>query len=200
MSGEPKRISGGWARLQRLKYIIQAFADMAEKVLMSVEEYLHTSFEDADREYVDGEIVEHNMGTLRHGKVQLWLGVLLSRMARTLGIQVASEVRIRVTASRYRIPDLAVWRGGDPIQQDIPETSPFLAIEILSPDDRMISMMEKVQEYLNAGVEFVWIIDPYDGKAMVCTHEHPAPQLTEILRAHNPEIEIALAEVLQPEI
>jgi len=31
---------------------------MATKTLMTVEEYLHTSFEDGDCEYVDGEIVE----------------------------------------------------------------------------------------------------------------------------------------------
>ena len=32
---------------------------------MSVEEYLHTSFDGADREYLDGEVVERNMGIHR---------------------------------------------------------------------------------------------------------------------------------------
>ena len=33
--------------------------------LVSVEEYLHTSYPDGDREYVDGRIVERNMGRSR---------------------------------------------------------------------------------------------------------------------------------------
>ena len=85
------------------------------------------------------------------------------------------------------------------IRRPIPETAPFLAIEILSPDDRMISMTGKVQEYLNAGVEFVWIIDPYDGKAMMCSLQHPAPQLTELLYTEDPPIELKLAEILNPQ-
>jgi hypothetical protein len=39
--------------------------DMNTKLAMSVEEYLKTSFEDADCEYLDGEIVERNMGSCR---------------------------------------------------------------------------------------------------------------------------------------
>ena len=44
-------------------------AFMTAKTLMSVEEYLHTSFEGADCEYLDGEVVERNMGNKSHGRV-----------------------------------------------------------------------------------------------------------------------------------
>ena len=37
---------------------------MSTKALMSVEEYLRTSFDGSDCEYLDGEIVERNMGEL----------------------------------------------------------------------------------------------------------------------------------------
>jgi hypothetical protein len=42
---------------------------MSTKSLMSVEEYLRTSFEGCDCEYVDGEIAERNMGEFDHGRL-----------------------------------------------------------------------------------------------------------------------------------
>lgn len=173
---------------------------MASKVLMSVEEYLHTSFEGADCEYVDGEIVERNMGKFLHGKIQSWLVILLGRLVEEIGIQISTECRIRISASRYRIPDIGVWRKDADIGDEIPRTQPFLAIEILSPDDRAIRMLEKIQEYFAAGVEWVWIVDPYECKAMICSHANPAPQTTDVLRTENPAIELPLAEVLAPRI
>jgi Uma2 family endonuclease len=39
---------------------------------------------------------------------------------------------------------------------------PVLAIEILSPNDRLEDIHEKIDALLAAGVQLVWIIDPYD--------------------------------------
>ena len=171
---------------------------MASKVLMSVEEYLHTSFDGADCEYVDGEIVERNMGQTLHGKIQSWLVYILTSLAIKVGFQVGTEIRIRISASRYRIPDISVWRSDTDVGDEIPKALPFLAIEILSPDDRAIRMLEKIQEYLAAGVEWVWIVDPYERKAMICSHANRVPQTTDVLRTENPAIEIALSEALAP--
>jgi hypothetical protein len=43
---------------------------MSAKVMMDVEEYLRTSFDGADCEYLDGEVVERNMGELPRGDFQ----------------------------------------------------------------------------------------------------------------------------------
>jgi len=43
---------------------------MATKPLVPVEEYLRTSFDGPDREYLDGEIVERNVGENQHSEVQ----------------------------------------------------------------------------------------------------------------------------------
>jgi len=43
---------------------------MPSKVLMDVEEYLHATFDGPDCEYLDGEVVERNMGELPHGILQ----------------------------------------------------------------------------------------------------------------------------------
>lgn len=44
---------------------------MATRVGVSVEEYLRMSFEDAHCEYLDGEVVERNVGEKPHSKVQV---------------------------------------------------------------------------------------------------------------------------------
>ena len=50
---------------------------MSTRTKISLEEYLHTSFEDGpDREYVDGELVERAMPTFEHGLLQgRWLEI-----------------------------------------------------------------------------------------------------------------------------
>jgi Uma2 family endonuclease len=37
---------------------------------------------------------------------------------------------------------------------------PYLCIEILSPEDTAVATLEKVREYLNFGVTWIWVIDP----------------------------------------
>ena len=163
---------------------------MSTKALMDVEEYLRTSFE-PDCEYLDGEIVERNMGELPHGDVQLTLAALLRRRRRTLGIRVVTEIRIQINARRYRVADIAVWRD-DNIGSGIPTVPPFLVVEILSPEDRMVRMLPKIQEYPSIGVEWVWVVDPAERAAMCFSKQHPEGVFAAVLRTENPEIEISL--------
>jgi Uma2 family endonuclease len=164
---------------------------MSTKILMDVEEYLRTSFEGSDCEYVDGEVVERNMGGLPHGDVQLTLGSLLRRLRKTLGIRVSTEVRIQINARRFRIPDISVWRD-DNIGSRIPTVTPFLAVEILSPEDRMVRVLPKIQEYLSIGVEYVWVIDPEERAALSYSRQHLEGAVVTTLRTENPDIEIPL--------
>lgn len=39
---------------------------------------------------------------------------------------------------------------------------PDLAVEVLSPSDRMADALSKVAMYLQAGVQLVWLVDPLD--------------------------------------
>jgi hypothetical protein len=45
--------------------------------------------------------------------------------------------------------------------------APDLAVEVLSPRDRPRYVMDKVGEYLEAGVRLVWVIDPKKERAVV---------------------------------
>jgi Uma2 family endonuclease len=164
---------------------------MSTKVLMDVDEYLHTSFDGPDCEYLDGEVVERNMGEGPHSDLQVNLIYLLRRLRPQLGIRVMSEIRTRITPRRFRIPDVAVWRD-DNLGGKIPTVAPFLAIEILSPEDRMTRMLPKVHEYLGIGVEFVWVIDPEEKSALTFSRENPAGAVCDVLSTSNPDIEIPL--------
>ena len=52
--------------------------------------------------------------------------------------------------------------------------APDLAVEIVSPNDTYIELDEKIAEYLEHGVQLVWVIDPALEKIRV--HSQDAPQ------------------------
>ena len=115
---------------------------MGTTALVSVEEYLRTSYPDADCEYVDGRIVERNVGRIDHSHLQ-------TAIARYLGnhyvkrVWVGVEVRVQVKHTRFRVPDVTVMPGGMP-EGEIIRTPPVIAVEVLSPDDRAGYLEEKL--------------------------------------------------------
>ena len=136
---------------------------MVAATAIPVEEYLHTSYE-PDMEYVNGQLVERNVGEYFHSLLQLLIGAeLLKRHGR--GFRVFTEQRVRISAEpRYRIPDICVRalpHRADPILE-----KPDLVIEILSPDDRPAEVLRKIADYLQAGVPHIWIVDPYQRTVM----------------------------------
>jgi Uma2 family endonuclease len=167
---------------------------MSTKTLMTVEEYLRTSFEDGDCEYVDGEIVEKNMGQHDHSYVQSEILFLLKLMSSSLGLHVLAEIRLKISSSRYRVPDIGVWLGKD-IGGSVGTIPPFLIVEVLSPDDRMARVKMKVEEYLSIGVEWIWLVDPADQTAICYSQANPAGSVCDVLRTENPTIEIPLEKV-----
>jgi Uma2 family endonuclease len=105
------------------------------------------------------------------------------------------EIRIQISPTRFRVADIAVWRSGQ-IGDRIPTVPPFLAIEILSPEDRITRMQPKIAEYLAIGVEWIWLIDPIEKSAICYSQRNPAGAMSEVLRTENPAIEIPLAAAL----
>jgi len=75
------------------------------------------------------------------------------------GVLALTDVRIQVKASNFRVPDVTVIRAGTP-RERILTHPPLLVIEILSPEDRLSRMTERTDEYLDFGIENIWIIDP----------------------------------------
>ena len=129
---------------------------------MTREEYLHTSFENPDPEFLDGEVVERNGGTLPHARALAVTCALLYQARERTGLQTVLSLRMRVAPNRIRVADLAVFEH-EPAEE-VPSSPPLVAVEILSPDDRIGYVIPKLEEYRAWGVKHVWAVDPDDGK------------------------------------
>ena len=163
------------------------------KALVSVDEYLHTDYS-PDCDYVDGEIVERNVGEFEHANLQLEIGMYLRSSYRQSGLVVVVEQRVQVAPTRFRVPDVCVKAGGGPVEQ-IFHTPPLVAIEILSPEDRVTAMQKHVGDYLTFGIRYVWVIDPQERTAIVHTRTGSYQSQDLILRTENPEIVLPLPEI-----
>jgi Uma2 family endonuclease len=165
---------------------------MERSTLIPVEEYLSTSYR-PDREYVDGTLVERNVGERDHSELQMALSAYLFNRRRELNIHVFPEQRVQVKATRFRVPDVCVVTGDKPREQ-ILTSPPFLCVEILSKDDRMSEMQERIDDYLSFGVRSVWVIDPRTKRAYVHTLEG-IRETKDALRTQNPDIVVPLDEL-----
>jgi Uma2 family endonuclease len=165
---------------------------MPVQTLVSVEEYLHANYR-PDCDYVDGAVLERNLGERDHSRMQreimLYLGVSYPRLRERL----FPEQRVQVKPARFRISDVCVLAEDAPDDQ-IVRRPPLLCIEILSREDSMSRLMERVNDYFQMGVPFCWIIDPIGRTAWVATPGLLAEPMDGILRAGD--IEMPLAEVL----
>lgn len=159
---------------------------------VTVEEYLGTAYR-PDCDYVDGEVLDRNVGEYSHSSVQAILLFLLMQASPDLELRVKPELRIRVSSTRYRVPDILVERL-DQVPESVLTTPPLLCIEIVSPDDRFAEMAARVDDCLAFGVDCVWVIDPYTRNAW--QHDRSGSRMVKgRLETSNPEIAVNLEDV-----
>jgi Uma2 family endonuclease len=133
---------------------------MASKVHIPVEVYLRSSYE-PDAEYVDGEIEERPMGEYDHAAWQEAICLWFRQHAQEWNVRVKPELRLKVAAARFRVPDVTLLDRGLPVEQII--THPPLAVfEILSPEDSLQRLKRRLEDYWLMGVPEIWVIDPQD--------------------------------------
>jgi Uma2 family endonuclease len=66
---------------------------------------------------------------------------------------------VQVAPRRFRVPDVTILSRKAPREQII--TRPPLAVfEILSPEDTMARMLEKLGDYERMGIAAIWVIEP----------------------------------------
>jgi Uma2 family endonuclease len=163
---------------------------MATSSLVSVDQYLTTSYR-PDCDYVDGVLLERNVGEFDHGRLQTAIAAFYYNHRKQWRVHASTEQRVQVAPTRFRIPDVCVSAETEPEQ--IFRTPPLICIEILSEDDRLAEMRERVEDYLNFGVPYVWILDPHQRTAWRCTSD--GMYKTEELRTENPDTAVPLAEL-----
>ena len=168
---------------------------MSTAALVSIEEYLSTSYR-PDRDLVDGQLIERNVGEYDHSNLQgtliIWLGI----RQHTWKIRVLPEQRVRVSATRFRIPDVCIIPRDQEIEPVFTKP-PLVCIEVLSKDDTLRSMQDRIDDYLAFGVPNIWVLDPIARRAYICSRQGLREPEDGILRASGTPIEISLAELFQ---
>jgi len=168
---------------------------MATATLIPVEEYLATVWR-PDRDFIDGEVLERKIGEFSHGRLQLNMGAWLRAREIAWRFRAVLEVRLQITTSRFRVPDLMLVSANAP-REEIVRTAPLVCIEILSRGDSMRDMMERLDDYFAIGVPVCWIVDPVRGCGWIATRGNLAEVADGVLRAGV--IEMPLGEVLEQE-
>jgi len=160
--------------------------------IVPLSEYLATSYR-PDCEYVDGELVERNVGEWDHSRLQILLGHYFCSREKQWGMLAVVEQRVQVKATRFRVPDISVV-ASRPAGGIIVEP-PFLCVEILSPRDRMKEMQERIDDYLRFGVRNVWVLEPETRRAFWYTKDSIQEVKDGVLRTDDPSISVPLAEI-----
>jgi Uma2 family endonuclease len=73
-------------------------------------------------------------------------------------------------------------------------TTPYLCVEILSPEDATSETLEKVREYLLFGVKWVWMIDPVTHAGQVHTPGQVTAVDNQIFFTDRFEVDLTAAE------
>jgi Uma2 family endonuclease len=186
---------------------------IAKPPLMTTEELLALPENGMDRWLIRGQLREKPM-TVRNR----WHSKLVARIAQLLGNWLDSQPQPRgevlggeAGCRIRRDPDTTVGidlvyisaalAAHEPTDTTLVDGVPILAVEVLSPSDRVEEIDDKVDEYLQAGVAVVWIVDTHDQSVTVYRPGN-APMMfnsTQELTGdpHLPGFRIPVAQIFQ---
>jgi Uma2 family endonuclease len=179
--------------------------------LITLEEFLALPDDDMDRELIHGEVRERPMTKRNrfHASAE-------ATLARLIGNWVAEQSAPRgkvysgeVGCILQRNPDSTVgidvaYYSAETVARQSNATTmidgaPILAVEVLSPSDKLEEIAEKISLYLHANVQLVWIVDPHF--KTVTIHQNGAePELVNInqqltAEPHLPGLLIQVSEL-----
>ncbi len=137
-------------------------------------------------ELVKGALRELAPANFEHGLVTGKLQVLVGQfvMSQRLGYVVAAETGFVLSEqpATVRVPDMAYVsreRVKESHIERFADFAPDLVAEVVSPSDTFSSVAEKVEDWLNAGVRLVWVIDPVTQTVRVYRTGQPTQVLRE---------------------
>ena len=166
---------------------------MPTAVLVPVSEYLEHTY-DPDCEYVEGILQERNVGEISHSDAQGRTYFYVQ--TKFTGFWSGVEVRVQVKADRFRIPDVTIVRGAKPTGRII-TAPPEVVVEVLSPDDRAVDIMDKIHDYLAFGIPCVWVLDPGTRRAWIHTIDGAREAKDGILSNPAGDITVPLSAIFE---
>ncbi len=143
--------------------------------LMTAEDLLKLPDDGKHYELVRGMLICMSPSSIRpssiSGRVMVRVGSFVDQ--HHLGEYGTAEGGFKLASNpdTVRAPDVWFIRAERIPPDGLPEGffpgAPDLAVEVLSPSDRPLEVMEKVRDYLDAGTRLVWVIDPEPGASAV---------------------------------
>jgi Uma2 family endonuclease len=183
---------------------------------MTTEELLALPNDRIERWLIRGQLREKAIGekttTMHdhwHSRIMIRVGKFrdnwLDQQPQPRGSVLGGEAGVRLT----RNPDTTVGidvvyvsaevAARQPDDTTLVDGVPIFAVEILSPNDTVEEIDEKIDEYLSAGVLLVWIIDPRDSTVTIY-RPNQAPELVNVNQElsgqpHLPGFRVPVAEL-----
>lgn len=126
-------------------------------------------------ELIDGELVPMSPAGAELGAVAMQLGIEIGVFVREqqLGETFAAETGFVISRDPDTVlaPDVAVVltesRGDRKLTRSFFDGAPDLAVEVLSPSERVNEVATKVARWLKAGCQEVWIVDAADSSIAI---------------------------------
>lgn len=155
-------------------------------------------------ELVRGVVVREPRPGREHGRVQAQLVAVLCAWAGERAAEVTTESGYLLAEDppTLRGPDVAVRLdplGGEETLSGWVRGAPDLAVEVVSPSDSSTNIRQKVIDYLAAGAQGVWIVDPSTRTVVVHHPDRTARILErdEVLRGEGllPDFSLPLPEL-----
>ncbi len=156
-------------------------APVAAKHTLPLEQRTDVTVDELERtslphpaELYNGKVV-FKMAAFAHGRIQTRIaGKLDSYCERNPIGEVVTETNFQLWPERRnqsRIPDVAfVKKERVPEEQwRFADLAPDLAVEIISPEDNFLKVMNKVDAYLEQGTQIVWVVIADTREVLVCT-------------------------------
>jgi Uma2 family endonuclease len=143
-------------------------------------------------ELLDGEAIQKALPTKFHSILQL----VLCLMLKELGFKSRPELTLAIDERWEPTPDVCGIIG--PEEDPYPTRAVAVAIEILSPDDRFVRVIQKCRKYAEWGVKDILVFDPVDRQAWYWnTSTGDLTRINESYRFHSQPAELMLNEVFR---
>jgi len=161
---------------------------------VSAEHYLTRTYR-PDCDYVEGVIEERNAGQKDHGKAQrnllIWFWTHFREALSALPGQ-----RIRIHASRYRVPDVCVVERPEPDEQVFTKP-PLIVVEVLASEDSLMRLQQRIDDYLAMGVPNVWVLDRALRRCWTATSQGLIESTDGHLRTTDGVVDLPLVDLFQ---
>ncbi|MGH7571153.1 MAG: Uma2 family endonuclease [Gemmatimonadota bacterium] len=136
--------------------------------LLTIEEFERLPDDESRNELVRGRLVREPPAGMDHGWLGNYLAFLITDfvLEHDLGKVFNADTGFVLfdEPPTVRAPDVAfVSRDRLPPPKEslgFGRLAPDLAIEIVSPSNRAVEILDKVEDYLEAGTRLVWVVEP----------------------------------------